>query len=138
MERLLSRRNSGLEAGIDKTYISSCGKGDDVAQKAQEYRGSLLLVMAYRINDLPSLSWINTVAVPGLTTLSFELMVTWKVCVGSIMSSSTTGITTSRVAKLSSPVLKVTVALVLDGKSSGDTAVPFVKAKLKMKNVDIL
>ena len=83
------------------------------------------------LEDVPSLSWINTVAVPGLTTLSVEIMLTWKDCVGSMILSSTTGITTFRVVKLSSPVLKVTVALVLDGKSSGETAVPFDKVKLK-------
>jgi hypothetical protein len=89
--------------------------------------------MKYRTNDLPSLSWINTVVVPGLTTLSDETMPTWKVCVGSTISSSATEITTSRVAKLLFPVLKITFAFVLDGKSSGDTAVPLDKVKLKTK-----
>lgn len=66
-------------------------------------------------------------------TLAEETMFTWKVCTGSTILSSTIGITTSRVSKLSSPMLKVTVSLVLDGKSSGDTAVPLNKVKLKIK-----
>ena len=71
--------------------------------------------------------------VPGLRILAEETMFTRKVCTGSTILSSTIGITILRVSKLLSPMLKVTVTVVLDEKSSGDTAVPFVKVKLKTK-----